>query len=51
MNAPAVRIRFDDVSVEFPTDHGPMWVLDGVSFDVMPVDSPTVPIADTVSNA
>ena len=34
MNAPAVRIRFDDVSVEFPTDHGPMRVLDGVSFDV-----------------
>lgn len=32
-DAPA-RIRFADVSVEFPTDHGPMRVLDGVSFDV-----------------
>jgi len=34
MNAAAVRMRFDNVSVEFPTDHGPMRVLDGVSFDV-----------------
>jgi NitT/TauT family transport system ATP-binding protein len=34
MNAAAVRIRFDNVSVEFPTDHGPMRVLDRVSFDV-----------------
>ncbi|HMM53707.1 MAG TPA: ABC transporter ATP-binding protein [Candidatus Desulfobacillus sp.] len=28
------RIRFIDVVVEFPTDHGPMRVIDGVSFDV-----------------
>jgi NitT/TauT family transport system ATP-binding protein len=34
VNAPAVRIRFDNVGVEFPTAHGPMRVLDGVSFDV-----------------
>ncbi len=32
MNAP--RIRFQDVAVDFPTDRGPMRVLDGVSFDV-----------------
>lgn len=29
-----VRIRFENVSVDFPTDHGPMGVLDGVSFDI-----------------
>ncbi len=41
MNAPAtasgatpLRIRFDQVSVEFPTPHGPMQVLDNVSFDI-----------------
>jgi NitT/TauT family transport system ATP-binding protein len=33
MNAP-VRVRFDNVSVEFPTAHGPMKVLDDVSFDI-----------------
>jgi NitT/TauT family transport system ATP-binding protein len=34
MSEPAVRIRFEDVSVEFPSEQGPMRVLDGVSFDV-----------------
>ncbi|WP_418320953.1 ABC transporter ATP-binding protein [Piscinibacter sakaiensis] len=29
-----VRIAFDDVSVEFPTPHGKMRVLDHVSFDI-----------------
>jgi NitT/TauT family transport system ATP-binding protein len=29
-----VRIRFDGVSVEFPTDNGPMRVVDDVSFDI-----------------
>ncbi len=29
-----VRISFDKVSVEFPTAHGPMRVLDDVSFDI-----------------
>ncbi|WP_231402345.1 ABC transporter ATP-binding protein [Caenimonas aquaedulcis] len=32
--AQPVRIRFDQVSVDFPTDHGPMRVLDKVSFDI-----------------
>jgi len=30
----AVRIRFDDVTVDFPTAAGPMRVVDGVSLDV-----------------
>jgi NitT/TauT family transport system ATP-binding protein len=30
----AVRIKFDHVSVEFPTAHGPMRVLDDVSLDI-----------------
>jgi NitT/TauT family transport system ATP-binding protein len=30
-----VRIRFDRVSVDFPTQHGPMRVLDDVSFDIV----------------
>ncbi len=30
----APRIRFENVAVDFPTDRGPMRVLDGVSFDV-----------------
>lgn len=34
MTDSAVRIRFDNVTVDFPTDHGPLRVLDGVSFDV-----------------
>ncbi len=29
-----VRLRFDDVAVEFPTANGPMRVVDGVSLDV-----------------
>ena len=29
-----VRIRFEDVGVDFPTAHGPMRVVDGVSLDV-----------------
>jgi NitT/TauT family transport system ATP-binding protein len=29
-----VRIRFQNVSVDFPTGHGPMRVLDNVSFDI-----------------
>jgi NitT/TauT family transport system ATP-binding protein len=29
-----VRIAFKDVTVDFPTGHGPMRVLDGVSFDI-----------------
>ncbi|RYF34473.1 MAG: ABC transporter ATP-binding protein [Comamonadaceae bacterium] len=29
-----VRVRFDNVSVEFPTADGPMRVLDGVSLDI-----------------
>ena len=29
-----VRIRFDNVTVDFPTTRGPMRVLDGVSFDI-----------------
>ena len=33
MNAP-VRIRFDKVSVDFDTAHGPMRVIDDVSFDI-----------------
>jgi NitT/TauT family transport system ATP-binding protein len=28
------RIRFEDVSVDFPTAQGPMRVLDGISFDI-----------------
>lgn len=32
--AAPVRIAFDRVSVEFPTDQGPMRVLDEVSFDI-----------------
>ena len=32
--AAPVRISFDRVSVDFPTDHGPMRVLDDVSFDI-----------------
>lgn len=34
MNERAVRIRFENVTVDFPTDHGPLRVLDGVSFNV-----------------
>ncbi len=33
-HAPVPRIRFEDVSVDFPTAQGPMRVLDGVSFDI-----------------
>ncbi|RYF15560.1 MAG: ABC transporter ATP-binding protein [Comamonadaceae bacterium] len=33
-SAAPVRIRFDRVSVDFPTQHGPMRVLDDVSFDI-----------------
>lgn len=33
-SSPAVRIRFDRVSVDFPTQSGPMRVLDDVSFDI-----------------
>ena len=29
-----IRISFDHVSVDFPTEHGPMRVLDDVSFDI-----------------
>ena len=29
-----VRIRFENVSVDFPTSHGPMRVLDDVSFEI-----------------
>jgi NitT/TauT family transport system ATP-binding protein len=29
-----VRMRFENVSVDFPTEHGPMRVLDDVSFDI-----------------
>ncbi|RZI66638.1 MAG: ABC transporter ATP-binding protein [Variovorax sp.] len=29
-----VRIRFENVTVDFPTSHGPMRVLDDVSFDI-----------------
>jgi NitT/TauT family transport system ATP-binding protein len=32
--APPVRIAFDKVSVDFPTAHGPMRVLDQVSLDI-----------------
>ena len=32
--AAPVRIAFDRVSVDFPTSHGPMRVLDDVSFDI-----------------
>jgi len=32
--AAAPRIRFEDVSVDFPTAQGPMRVLDGISFDI-----------------
>jgi NitT/TauT family transport system ATP-binding protein len=32
--AASVRIQFDRVSVDFPTSHGPMRVLDDVSFDI-----------------
>ena len=32
--APVPRIRFEDVSVDFPTAQGPMRVLDGISFDI-----------------
>jgi NitT/TauT family transport system ATP-binding protein len=32
--ASPVRISFDRVSVDFPTQHGPMRVLDDVSFDI-----------------
>ncbi len=32
--AAPVRIQFDRVSVDFPTEHGPMRVLDDVSFDI-----------------
>jgi len=31
---PPVRIRFDHVSVEFPTRNGPLTVVDDVSFDI-----------------
>jgi NitT/TauT family transport system ATP-binding protein len=31
---PAVRIRFDQVGVDFPTASGPMRVIDGISLDV-----------------
>ncbi|MEJ8859615.1 ABC transporter ATP-binding protein [Variovorax robiniae] len=34
MSVLPVRIAFDRVSVEFPTDKGPMRVLDDVSFDI-----------------
>lgn len=34
MSTGGPRILFEDVSVEFPTDRGPMRVLDGVSFEV-----------------
>ncbi|KQT08104.1 ABC transporter ATP-binding protein [Ramlibacter sp. Leaf400] len=34
VNGAAPRIRFENVSVEFPTAQGPMRVLDGVSFDI-----------------
>ena len=33
-NASPVRITFDRVSVDFPTAHGPMRVLDDVSFEI-----------------
>lgn len=33
-NDKPIRIKFDHVSVDFPTDHGPMRVLDDVSFDI-----------------
>ena len=33
-DAAAVRIRFDNVSVDFPTAAGPMRVVDGVSLDI-----------------
>ena len=33
-NASPVRITFDGVSVDFPTAHGPMRVLDDVSFEI-----------------
>jgi NitT/TauT family transport system ATP-binding protein len=33
-DASRVRIAFDRVSVEFPTQHGPMRVLDDVSFEI-----------------
>lgn len=33
-NDKPVRIKFDHVSVDFPTDEGPMRVLDDVSFDI-----------------
>jgi NitT/TauT family transport system ATP-binding protein len=34
MSAADVRIRFDRVSVEFPTSNGPLTVIDDVSFDI-----------------
>jgi NitT/TauT family transport system ATP-binding protein len=33
-NSSPTRVSFDRVSVEFPTEQGPMRVLDGVSFDL-----------------
>ena len=34
VSEPAVRIRFEDVGVDFPTAAGPMTVVDGVSLDL-----------------